>query len=59
MSETVNIDRKQGDPLEFHIDLKWALWSTNESLWADYAPDTLKHLKAGFAGDFRKTLEFS
>lgn len=52
MSESVNIDRKQGDPLEFRIDLKWALWSTNESLWADYAPDTFKHLKSGFAGDF-------
>lgn len=52
MSESVNIDRQQGDPLEFRVDLKWSLWSVAEEHWQEYAPETLKHLKAGFAGDF-------
>ena len=52
MSESVNIDRQQGDPLEFRVDLKWSLWSVAEEYWQEYAPETLKHLKAGFAGDF-------
>jgi len=52
MSESVNIDRQQGDPLEFRIDLKWSLWSKDADHFEKYAPETLKHLKAGFAGDF-------
>jgi hypothetical protein len=52
MSESVNIDRKQGDPLEFRIDLKWSLWSADIEHFEEYAPETLKHLRAGFAGDF-------
>lgn len=50
MSETWKIDRKQGDPLEVTIDFKHALWSADEGYWAEYAPDTLKHLKAGIDG---------
>lgn len=52
MSERANVGRQSGEPLIFDIDLRWALWSTDESLWADYAPETLKHLKGGFDGDF-------
>ena len=52
MSESVNIDRRQGDPLEFRIDLKWSLWSADIEHFEEYAPETLKHLKAGFDGAF-------
>ena len=52
MSESVNIDRQQGAPLEFHIDLKWSLWSVQAEHFEEYAPETIKHLRAGFAGGF-------
>ena len=52
MTESINIDRQQGDPLKFCIDLKWSLWSVSEEYWQEYAPETLKHIKAGFAGGF-------
>lgn len=30
---------------EFSIDLKWSLWSQDESIWQDYAPEALRHMK--------------
>lgn len=48
MSESVKIDRQQGDPLEFTVDLKWSLWSRDAGYWQDMAPNTYDHLKAGF-----------
>lgn len=52
MSERVNIDRQQGDPIVFTVDLKHALWSADPEYWKEYAPDTLAHLAAGFDGAF-------
>lgn len=52
MSERVNIDRQQGDPLVFTVDLKHALWSRDRGYWEEFAPNTLSHLAAGFDGAF-------
>jgi hypothetical protein len=52
MSERVNVDRQQGDPLVFSVDLKHALWSKDRDYWQEYAPNTLAHLIAGFDGAF-------
>lgn len=36
---------QEGGTAEFDIDLKWSLWSTDEGVWEQYAPEALKHLK--------------
>lgn len=35
---------QEGGSAEFSIDLKWALWSADEGIWEQYAPEALKHL---------------
>lgn len=52
MSERIDTDRQQGDPIKIAIDLKHSLWSKDVEHFAEYAPDTLAHLRAGFDGAF-------
>jgi len=33
------------------IDLKWSLWSADEAVWEEYAPDTLSHLRSYLEGE--------
>jgi hypothetical protein len=44
----------RGDPHRWNIDLKWSAWTTDESIWEDYAPKTYQMLKDGFDGDFEE-----
>ena len=32
---------------EVEVDLKWSLWTTDESIWEDYAPGVLDKIKRG------------
>jgi len=50
MSEKFDTGRLQGDPIKVHIDLKWSAWSADTSVWEDYAPQTLAHIRDGIEG---------
>lgn len=36
---------------KFNVDLKWSAWTTDESIWMDYAPSVYTELKALAIGD--------
>lgn len=35
----------EGGSAQFSIDLKWSLWSQDEGIWEQYAPEVLKHMR--------------